>query len=69
MDSTEFSQEFGTLNQGQLNMNSMDGIFSEMYQNDSRGQYGNLNQLVAAGLEALNSDKWIKRKYQFLGNP
>jgi hypothetical protein len=51
---------------GPLNMNSMDASFRGMYQNDSRGSTETL-PLVAAGLEALNSDKWIKENINSWG--
>ncbi|SDL32923.1 nucleoside hydrolase-like domain-containing protein [Kriegella aquimaris] len=44
---------------GPLSMNSLDASFRGMYQNDSRGSKETL-PLVAAGIENLNSDKWIK---------
>jgi len=44
---------------GPLSMNSLDASFRGMYQNDSRGSKETL-PLVAAGIEKLNNDKWIK---------
>jgi len=53
-------QELVYVEPGPLNMNSMDASFRGMYQKwFQEAVYGNLT-MVAAGLEALNSDKWIK---------
>ena len=47
-------------------MNSMDASFRGMYQNDSRGSTVTL-PLVAAGLDKLNNDKWIKENINSWG--
>ncbi len=51
---------------GPLSMNSMDASFRGMYQNDSRGSTVTL-PLVAAGLDKLNNDKWIKENINSWG--
>ena len=51
--------EINYIEPGPITMNSMDASFRGMYQNDSRGSTETL-PLVAAGIENLNNDKWIK---------